>query len=397
MNSSSLAKQRGSLVLSFVFMLPFIVSLVAVTLFFSMYSQMIVRMGQATDAAVINCAYAQAQDVNITQDFLEYYQPNFVLEAVQNEVSFGNNDDCDISAQYSFEPMMPAALPHAIATTQSVTSTGVSHSSLQKSIDQDPIDFSLVLDISGSMMSDLPALKRIITDLIADIDPDSNKVRFSIVPFASGVSVRNAPWLASSKGVTKCVDGLAYNGWRVDADKTVTNLNKPAKELTFKDSTASPWLDYCSEESTILPLTHDLNEVIKHVERLEISGSTASYQGFIWGVRTLTETWQQDWKITPVDSPFLSQRLILFTDGADSSSNLDDLIAAGLCDKVTGELNIDVSFIGFDVSNARLRQFRQCAGANDAVFDAKNRSELAEYFKQVIDIKTNVRIVLGDD
>ena len=209
--------------------------------------------------------------------------------------------------------------------------------------------------------------------------------------------VRNAPWLTPSKGVSKCVDGLAYNGWRVDANKTVNNLNKPAKELTFKDSTASPWLDYCSEESVILPLTYDLDDVIKHVDRLEVSGSTASYQGFIWGVRTLTETWQKDWEIMPVDSPFLSQRLILFTDGADSNNHLNDLIAAGLCDKVRDDLNIDVSFIGFDVSKARLQQFRDCAGSNDAVFDASNRAELAKYFKQAIDIKTNVRIVLGDD
>ena len=187
MTSYSLAKQRGSLVLSFVFILPFVVSLVAVTLFFSMHSQMIVRMGQAVDAAVINCAYAQQQNVNVTQAFLEYYQPNFVLEAVQNNVSLGNNDDCDISAQYSFEPVMSAVLPNVVAANQSVTSTGASHSSLQKSIVQDPIDFSLVLDISGSMFTDLPELKRIIIELIEDIDPDSNKVRFSIVPFASGV------------------------------------------------------------------------------------------------------------------------------------------------------------------------------------------------------------------
>ena len=399
---SGIKRQRGAITLTFTFMLPAIVSLLAITVFFSMYSQVVIRAGQAADAAVVACAYQQNDNGVVTDGILDYYRPNFVLPVLNTSVNLKGQNGCQISAQYRFEPAMVKALPVAVDSDTEVALNSQSRSKLVQNVNviQNPVDFSLVLDISGSMTSDLPELKNIITDVINDIDPNSNQVRFSIVPFQTGVGVTGAPWLLSSEASPKCVDGLVYTNGNLDADKTVQSLNYPSKKLDFNEVTPDRFLDRCSETSFILPLTNNLNNVIRYVELLETTGgSTASYQGFIWGVRTLTEEWQKEWNVTPVQSTSLTQRLILFTDGSDSRQNyFNDLMRAGLCDEIQQNLNIEVSFIGFGVSATRIKQFRQCAGSNGTVFDANNTAELAAYFKDAIRVntETKVRIVLGE-
>jgi len=395
---SVIKRQRGAITLTFTFMLPAIVSLLAITVFFAMYSQVVIRAGQAADAAVVACAYQQNDNGVVTDGILNYYRPNFVLPGLNKSVNLNSNNGCQISAQYRFEPAMVKALPVAVDSDTEVASNSQSRSKLVQNLIQDPVDFSLVLDISGSMTWHLPELKRIITDVIGDIDPSSNQVRFSIVPFQTGVGVDSAPWLLSSEASPKCVDGLVYRNGNLDADKTVQSLNSSSDRLDFNEVTPGRWLDRCSETSFILPLTNNLNSVIRYVESLDTSGgSTASYQGLIWGVRTLTNQWQKEWKVTPVQSSSLTQRLILFTDGDDSRRDyFNDLMSAGLCDVIQQDLNIQVSFIGFGVSADRIKQFQQCAGRNSAVFDANGTAELAAYFKDAINIETKVRIVLGE-
>lgn len=393
----SISRQRGAIALTFTFMLPAIMSLLAMTVFFSMYSQVVIRTGQAAEAAGLACGYQQSDERTVIDGILDYYRPNFVLSALGNSVSLDGDKGCNISVQYNFKPAMKKLLPVEVNSSSLVASNSGSSAKLVANVIQNPTDFSLVLDISGSMGSDLPELKRIITDVISDIDPSNNQVRFSIVPFQTGVGVMAAPWLSSSKASPKCVDGLAYRGSNFDADKTVRSLNSSPKSLDFKEVTPGPWLDRCSQTAFILPLTNDLNNVIKYVNSLSTSGTTASYQGLIWGVRTLTEKWQQAWKITPVTSSSLTQRLILFTDGSDNGGGryFDDLMNAGLCDEIQQNLNIEVSFIGFGVSANRIKQFQQCAGGLGAVFDAKDSADLADYFEKALKVESKPRLVLG--
>ncbi|PKH05944.1 VWA domain-containing protein [Moritella sp. Urea-trap-13] len=392
----SISRQRGAIALTFTFMLPAIMSLLAMTVFFSMYSQVVIRTGQAAEAAGLACTYQQRNVPTVIDGILNYYRPNFVLPALGNSVSLDGDKACNISVQYHFKPAMNKLLPVEVNSSSLVTSNSGSSSKLVANVIQNQTDFSLVLDISGSMVSDLPELKRIITDVISDIDPGNNQVRFSIVPFQTGVGVTAAPWLPSSKASPKCVDGLAYRNGSFDADKTVELLNSSSKNLDFKEVTPGRWLDRCSQTAFILPLTNDLNNVIDYVNSLSTSGTTASYQGLIWGVRTLTEKWQLEWKITPVTSSSLTQRLILFTDGSDNGGgHFDDLMNAGLCDEIQQNLNIEVSFIGFGVSANRIKQFQQCAGRTGAVFDAKNSADLAVYFENALKVESKPRLVLG--
>ena len=251
------------------------------------------------------------------------------------------------------------------------------------------------------MSSQLPQLKRIINRAIEDIhhqDADeTGAVRFSVVPFSSGVGVLDAPWMPESAGKITCVDGLSYGLHSVDYAATVDDLGKSSFSLDIKTTFSDEWLDGCSLDVAILPLTDNLDRVTKSVDALTTNGSTSSYQGLIWGVRTLLPQWQDEWQITPVGSTDLVQRLILFTDGADQGSYLDDLIDEGLCRAIQSQFNIEMSFIGFEVDERRLQQFRECAGDKGKVYDAQNTQELAVFFNEALQTETKASLVLREE
>ncbi|MGR5145336.1 hypothetical protein ACQKP8_02160 [Photobacterium alginatilyticum] len=396
---SGLSKQRGAISLTFVMLLPVLLAVMSVAVFFSMYTQALVRAAQASDAASIACAYQQQGSNTMARKYLDYYRPMFVPDAVPTSSQMDAQNGCHVSTQYSFEPLMPEVLPAAAEGKKQVHASSDSTSRLVASVSSQPTEFSLVLDISGSMVKKLPQLKQIITDVIEDINSLNSQVRFSIVPFQTGVTVKDAPWYSKSLTKAKCVDGLSYTAGRWDPEKTVDDLDSPAATLSMHDVTPGPWLDRCSETATILPLTADLSQLKSYVAGLKTSGSsTASYQGLIWGVRTLTEKWQQEWLVEEQSAVKPAQRLVLFTDGKDSPRYpefLNELIEADLCNVIQQELGIEMSFIGFGVDDSRLEQFRECAGRDDLVYDANNTADLEAYFRSALQLETSTRIVLG--
>ncbi|MEJ2765083.1 hypothetical protein VV869_14075 [Photobacterium sp. MCCC 1A19761] len=392
----SFVRQRGAMTLTFTLLLPSLLAMIALALFVAMYSQAVIRAGQASDAASVACAWQQRADSQVTQGYLDYYRPGFVPEALLGTPQLDATQRCEVSAQYQFKPVMAGVMP-VVTEEARVSASAQSSARLLTQVASKPTDIALVLDISGSMSPHLAKLKGIITRIIEGIDPRNHQVRFSVVPFNTGVSVRDASWLPASAGVTKCVDGLSYLGGRWDPQQTVADLNAPAQSLKIKDVSASSWLDACSPEATILPLTDQLSTVTEHVKMLSTSYATASYQGLIWGVRTLTRQWQQEWQLPENGSVAAVQRLVLFTDGEDNREDiLNQMIDEGICRKIRDELGIEMRFISFGVSQNRLAQFRRCAGAQDAVYDARNTAELEAYFQSALDVETSTRIVLGE-
>ena len=312
---------------------------------------------------------------------MEYYKPGFAYQSYDINTIKGTKR-CNISASYGFDYVMASALPSNAQNQMTLTSD----STAELVLNSKPRDVSLVLDISGSMSGRLPLLKRIINTTIQDIQNQSTnlvrKVRIAVVPFESGVGVRDAPWLPASKGRVTCVDGMSPQG----VAQTVDDLGALPGMLKIR-TTGS-----CS--SPILPLTKDLDAVRRHVNGLTATGGTSSYQGLIWGVRSLIREWQQAWQITPVVSSDLEQHLILFTDGDDSNNYFDELVQAGLCQVIQNEFNIQMSFIGFGVNNNRIRQFEDCIGKGKGkVYDAQNSAQLGIFFKKALHTTTATLIL----
>ena len=386
----------------FVMCLPFILAMIAVSILLAMYLLTVTRAGQASDAASLACGYSQRADQALLLGILDYYRPGFVNHEGEAQVSIDGRHRCTIAASYRFNPTMMALLPASARTHVSLSAETGSTSQLVVNSTPLPMDLALVLDISGSMLDQLPQLQRIIKAALENIgqqDPDKiGAVRFSLVPFETGVGVLDAAWMPESRGKITCVDGLSYGhifGQEVvDYAATVEDIAEPAANLNIKTSFASPWLDACSTEVTILPLTQDLNLVAQRVDALQTSGSTAAYQGLIWGVRTLLPLWQEEWQISPVESPNLVRRLVLFTDGSDQGFHLDELIEQGLCSAIQDKHHIEMSFIGFGVNEHRLQQFRQCAGDKGKVYDAQNTQQLAAFFNEALQTETRASLVL---
>lgn len=102
--------------------------------------------------------------------------------------------------------------------------------------------------------------------------------------------------------------------------------------------------------------------------------------------------------VQPVQPVQPVQRLVLFTDGLDrpKSDYFNELIEAGLCQVIQQDYGIEMSFIGFGVSDSRLEQFRRCAGRTDVVYGAQDTAELDAYFRAALDVQSQTRIVLGE-
>lgn len=328
-------RQHGDVSLMFVICLPFMLAMIAISILLAMYLLTVTRAGQASDAASLVCGYSQRADQDLLLGIMDYYRPGFAAHDGETSISIDNRNRCSITASYRFNPTMMALLPASARTDVSLSSDSGATSQLVVNSTPLPMDLALVLDISGSMSSQLPQLKRIINGALDDIRQQDiagvGAVRFSLVPFETGVGVINAPWMPESADKVTCIDGLSYGQYSVDYGATVDDLAEPSANLNIKTTLASEWLDACSMDVTILPLTQDLDLVKMRVDGLVTSGTTSSYQGLIWGVRTLLPQWQDEWQIPPVESPELVQRLVLFTDGADQGFHLDELIEQGLC------------------------------------------------------------------
>lgn len=374
--------QSGAISLVFIIILPVLITILALSIVTGMYMLTVIRAGQASDAASLACGYGQRAEPRVINGFLEYYKPAFVTSYDYEDSVTTREKRCDISASYGFKSQMVKIIQGS--ANDQITLNSKTESSTRLDLNSKPRDVSLVLDISGSMSGRLPLLKRIINTTIQDIQNQStnlvSKVRIAVVPFESGVGVRDAPWLPASKGRVTCVDGMSPQG----VAQTVDDLGALPEMLKIRTQGS------CS--SPILPLTKDLDAVRRHVNGLTATGGTSSYQGLIWGARSLISQWQQAWQITPVVSSDLQQHLILFTDGDDSNNYFDELVQAGLCQVIQNKFNIQMSFIGFGVNNNRIRQFEDCAG-KDKVYDAQSSADLEKFFKEALHTTTATLIL----
>ncbi|AGH80106.1 hypothetical protein PCNPT3_00820 [Psychromonas sp. CNPT3] len=396
--------QQGSISIVFIFLLPAMLAMLALSILTAMYLLSVTRASQASDVSSIACAYSQRANVSLTQGFAQYYKPNFISHVNAQSTFLSGQKQCKIQIGYAFTPLLKDLLPassqnkvHASVQIQS-TSTLTVHSEIK------PMDLSLVLDISGSMSGRIGLLKRIINQAIQNIEQQNTKnntqIRFSIVPFSSGVSISNAPWLAKSKGKALCVDAMSYPGNVLNTAQTVADIDTHPSKLNIRAKEPLSLINDCNVYSLLLPLTNNLSKVRKHVDSLSILGSTASYQGFIWGVRTLLPNWQKAWNLQPETSSLLSQRLILFTDGEDDSRDqFDKLVRSGMCQRIQDDFNIDISFIGFGLSPRRLDQFKKCIGSNGkgVVYDAKNGSDLEKFFAEALLLDTSAHLSLKNN
>lgn len=272
------------------------------------------------------------------------------------------------------------------------------------------LDLTFVVDVSSSMGSSLASgnsgtkfarLQQTLLDLIDDL-PDS--AALAMVPFheMGGVNINGALWLPESYSQPLCVDGRGGN----NTDQILAQLfNAPDNiQMVTEPQRGGDFLAENCPSQKVIPLTTDHIYLQQQIRQMpDANGSsTASLQGFIWGVRTLLESWGGRWNLE--DLPRANNKadkiMVVLSDGADSGSSafaMRDLVAAGMCDRVR-EQGIDLWFIGFELGglfgSGPSNQLKNCYG--DQLLAAGNASELDAAIKKIIASSAKAKLRLVD-
>ncbi|CAK3132163.1 VWA domain-containing protein [Vibrio crassostreae] len=393
---SGLARQqKGSITLSFWALLIPALFIAVGTLMISAQVMVSNRAAQAADSAALACAYADEATPRMMRAYQDYYHPT--LKGVSGLPP--ENQDCRISLGYSVNLLLPRFNYEQYDQKVTATSGGFKgvveskHSAI-------PTELVLVLDVSGSMGSNMSSLKSILSKALNTIQSQSNNtndldsVSISIVPFDSGVATHRPPWLSKEAAGIYCIDGLSYRNGDFSAALTVDNLATLHSERPVKFTPPSKWLSDCNQESPMLPLTSVFSRVQNSINSLTANGGTRSYQGLVWGVRQLIPSWQQAWGIKVNSVPETRRKLVLFTDGADEGDAFNQLVNAGFCTTAIKQYGIEMNFIGYGVSPSRITQFENCAGNPLRVFSATNTTQLNEYFSDILAVEYSASIRL---
>lgn len=393
------SKQQGSVIISYTMMLLPLVIAAFLTITIGYQVLITGRAAQAADAAALACKFeGGTSDSTLTRYYSDYYQPKFTGVGTVTANSMVNSD-CQVSINYSLVKNLMLAFGFS-GTSPTARAEAKETADIENLTAATPTEIVLVLDVSSSMLFEIDNLKQILKDAVISLEEqqinanDSNYIRVAIVPFSDGVSVNDAPWLG--KNGLFCVNALVERGGKVQITETVNNIDTTHDALPVEHAPIERFLADCSESPT-LPLTSDLSKVRDDIAGMDVSGGTYSYQGLIWGIRQLTPNWQKAWNIDiAYQDKEADKKLILLTDGSDNDSRFDELQQAGLCQRITEDFNIELSFIGFGVNDSRIAQFERCTGDPDTVFSAKNTQDLEKYFSQLMQIDHKTVLKYGN-
>lgn len=195
------------------------------------------------------------------------------------------------------------------------------------------VELALVLDVTGSMRSDMDTL-RDAADGLVDIlipdgtDEDDSKVRISLVPYSQGVNLGD--YADQVKGGdfdysdgSDCVterqdfdDGTdTYEVKYSDARYDYYDETEPPPKGTFYGGGSNN----CSSDSEMIPLTADRDTLVEAIEDLDDNGGTAGQTGVVWGWNSLspnyTNVWPADSAPEPYDNEDVLKFAIIMTDG----------------------------------------------------------------------------------
>jgi Flp pilus assembly protein TadG len=164
------------------------------------------------------------------------------------------------------------------------------------------VELALVLDVTGSMKSDIDTLQDAAEDLVDILIPDGtpssdSKVRISIVPYSQGVNLGSYASTASNGNASgKCVTERLGEAQYTDDPYNYTPDDEDAVGDTYFGGGSSSCPD---SDMALLPLTNDRHDLLDKIDDLDDGGSTAGQTGIAWGWYTLSPNWTNLW---PTDS-----------------------------------------------------------------------------------------------
>ncbi|MBD8890631.1 TadE/TadG family type IV pilus assembly protein [Roseibium litorale] len=188
------------------------------------------------------------------------------------------------------------------------------------------VELALVLDVTGSMRSDISTLQEatesLVDTLISETATSStSKVKISIVPYSQGVNLGSyASTVSNGNASSNCVTERLGEAQYTDDPYDYTPDDATAVSDTYfgGGSSSCP-----SSKMTLLPLTSDRDDLMDKIDDLAASGGTAGQTGVAWGWYTLSPNWADLWPSESAPSDYDEDGVIKFavimTDGDNNA------------------------------------------------------------------------------
>ena len=263
-----------------------------------------------------------------------------------------------------------------------------------------PVEISMVLDVTGSMAWDgkLDSLKLAAKDAVDILLPagkNNSQVRLGLVPYSEGVRLDNAlVTKASGQSSNKCMTERQVN---------------PYSDVSYAQEYVSAIAGANCSPSKVRPLTSNATTLKSDISALAADGYTAGHLGISWGYYMLSEKWQNLWPNTSKPDNYGSKAkkiAILMTDGSfntyfkgfegdprDTNPTIveSNYSAKAICndmkaDKGTAD-GIEIYSIAFNAPADAKVTLQACASTNTSnttyYYDANSEEELRTAFREI--------------
>ncbi len=285
-----------------------------------------------------------------------------------------------------------------------------------------PIEIALVLDVSGSMNTDLNGSPRIehmktavnqMFDTLNEELPASTELSASLVPYSSSVNLSN--YRAALKSGS--MGGKNQNSEEVWAAERLVAAN--GNSYTLRDSPPSgskiPFV-LEDEMSSALPLermvalSDDIDAIRTSVNNLTPNGWTAGHIGMSWGFYTLSSQWRTFWPDPPADAGEADKIIVLLSDGefnttyniGDAADLFDgsatpspealqsqndnqeeaDAYFQDICD-LARDQGVIIYAVALSLDAVAETKLEDCVGGNGGVYAADTAAELNDAFRNI--------------
>lgn len=278
------------------------------------------------------------------------------------------------------------------------------------------VELSLMLDITGSMSGGkIRDLKEAVNDLVDIVVKDEGEARsrIAVAPFSNAVRLKARQYSGATglpvedegddegNGKNYCVverpGADAYTDASPAAGRTLTPLSQVAPQAS------------CKENSVVIPLTGNRDELKRLVRNLDAGGSTAGHLGTAWAWYLLSPNWSNIYEAASRPGSYAdltakdasgNQKLrkiaVLMTDGeyntqyigADSTTQ-----ARAICAEMK-RTGIEVFTVGFQVGGSAtvLETLRGCASSPSNFYEATSGDALKSAFRDIALKSTPLRL-----
>jgi|GEM_PF-2171476 len=272
-----------------------------------------------------------------------------------------------------------------------------------------PYEISLVLDVSGSMTSDLNGRPRIdrlkeatisLLDLVEEQSLSATPPTISVVPYSKSINLGDLP-----SGV---LSGTSINGgalpapgddvWAAERFRGETSTGYTVNDAS-PYSSALPFLTTAElgngrSASRLAQPTQNPASYRASIAGLEVGGYTSGHLGMIWGLYVLSPNWSSVWSTDPKPYGEAEKVIVMMTDGkfntthnigeggvGDTENSIRYFNSACDLAKENGIIIYTVTLMLDEDSEDLLRAC--AAGSGGEMFSADSAASLVDAFEEI--------------